>query len=465
MLFDSYPFALFIAAVWTVYWLLSGTKHARIWWLLAASYFFYGWWDPRFLALIAASTLLDFVVGQALHGAQDQRRRRMLVGISLAGNLGALGFFKYWGFFTREAARMIESLGFEAHLPTLQVILPVGISFYTFQTLSYTLDIYRRQLEPERDFGRFALFVAFFPQLVAGPIVRARDFLPQMRTRPVLTAPAFESGLALFFWGLVKKVVIADYLGGTLVDDFWNDPTSYGGLASVLGIWAYALQIYGDFSGYSDCAIGLARMLGFELCENFDKPYCATSPRDFWRRWHISLSTWLRDYLYISLGGNRGGPWFTYRNLALTMLLGGLWHGASWMFVIWGAYQGLLLIVDRLVDLPEPKTGAGVWLRRAVMFQLVCLGWVFFRSATPSDAWAVLGSLFAPQGSSVIEPWVLVAMGFGFATHLAPRATVEALRSSFLGLPGLVKGAIYALVLGLILNASGLDRPFIYFQF
>jgi alginate O-acetyltransferase complex protein AlgI len=465
VLFDSYVFAVFLAVVFTTAWILRHRSRARVLFLLAASYLFYGWWDWRFLSLIVGSTLLDYGLGLAIQGRSDPRARRRLLYLSLLGNLGVLGFFKYWGFFTAEAARLLTSLGLEPHLPVLQVILPVGISFYTFQTLSYTIDVYRGELEAERSFERFALFVAFFPQLVAGPIVRARDFLPQLRRPPVLEQQAFRTGLALIFWGLTKKVVLADTLGRELVDPFWAGPEGYGGLWSLLGIYGYALQIYGDFSGYSDVAIGTARLLGFDLCDNFHSPYKATSPRDFWRRWHISLSTWLRDYLYIALGGNRGGPWRMYRNLLLTMVLGGLWHGASWMFVLWGLFHGTILVLDRLIGRPDPPPGPVTWVHRLVVFHLVCLGWVFFRSATPPDAWAVLGSLFGPTGAATIGTWTLVLLGLGFLAHYLSPTVVRRLRAGFVGLPAPVAGAAYALWLGLLLSAHSGARPFIYFQF
>ena len=465
MFFDSLAFALFLPVVWGLYWLLRRTRSARLWLLLGASYFFYGWWDARFLALIAGSTVLDYCLGRAMFATADPRRRKRLVTLSLLGNLGALGFFKYWGFFTTEFARLLESFGLHANLPLIEVILPVGISFYTFQTLSYTLDIYRGELEPERDFTRFALFVAFFPQLVAGPIVRARDFLPQLHGAPVLTRTAFHTGLALIFWGLTKKIVVADYLGRELVDVFWEAPETFGGFASLMGIWGYALQIYGDFSGYSDVAIGTAMLLGFRLADNFNSPYEAISPRDFWRRWHISLSTWLRDYLYISLGGNRGGSFATYRNLMLTMTLGGLWHGASWMFVIWGVYHGGLLVADRLLDRPAPRSLPGLWARRVLVFHLVCLGWVFFRSMVPTDAWSVLGSLASPRGEAVLSMGVLVVLAFGFAAHFVPDGVVARLRAGLVHAHPLIQGAIYALWLGLLMNSHSGQRPFIYFQF
>ena len=465
MLFNSSAFGLFFVAVWLITWALRNTQTPRVLWLLGASYFFYGWWDWRFLFLIAGSTLIDYTIGRWLEKTEEQAARKRLVLLSLVANLGALAFFKYWGFFTTEFARLLESVGLAANLPTLEILLPVGISFYTFQTLSYTIDVYRRRLEPERNLARFALFVAFFPQLVAGPIVRARDFLPQIRRTPKLSPRDFDSGLALIFWGLTKKIVIADTLGREVVDAVWADPNAFGGWLSLLGIWGYALQIYGDFSGYSDCAIGVARLLGFELCENFRAPYRATSPRDFWRRWHISLSSWLRDYLYISLGGNRGGEWKTYRNLFLTMLLGGLWHGASWMFVLWGAYHGTLLAVDRRLGLPEPKRLWTTWLARIATFHLVCLGWVFFRSKTPDEAWAVLGSLARPASDVDIPIGILLAFAFGFGTHLLPGTVKDRVRTLFLSLPPFVLGIAFALALGLLFSSFSSETPFIYFQF
>lgn len=465
MLFNSQVFAVFFAAVFGAYWLLSKHLGARVWLLLVASYVFYGYWNWYLLALIFSSTAIDYVLGLAIGASTDPKRRKLFLIVSLVTNLGLLGFFKYWNFFAREASAALEALGLPGSLPVLQILLPVGISFYTFQTLSYTIDVYRGSLQPERSFPRFALFVSFFPQLVAGPIVRASDFLPQIGKPPRLKPAAFESGLALFFWGLAKKVLIADYLGRTLVDPFWAEPAGYGGWASAIGIYGYAFQIYGDFSGYSDMAIGTARMLGFELCENFNAPYRSASPREFWTRWHISLSSWLRDYLYVPLGGNRRGALITYRNLALTMLLGGLWHGASWMFVLWGAYHGAILIGDRLLDLREPKSELARLLRIALMFQLTCLGWVFFRSATPDDAWAVLGSLGAARGAGAVPALAWIALACAALTHFPPRPLIERVRARFLALPGLAQGAVYAALIGLVVNASSAETPFIYFQF
>ncbi|MGE0323043.1 MAG: MBOAT family protein [Polyangiaceae bacterium] len=333
MLFNSLAFLAFFAAFLLPFFFTRGK--ARLVVCLVASYVFYGWWDWRFTGLLAFSTIVDFQVGKYLHATTDQAKRRRWLLVSLVVNLGLLGVFKYLNFFIDSAVEVSTALGLHASKKHLSLILPVGISFYTFQTLSYTLDIYRKQLEPEPSFVRFAAYVAFFPQLVAGPIVRAAEFLPQLRKDPRFDANRFESGMSLIAWGFVKKVVVADSLA-SVVDHRFRVPEAHDALSLGLGVFCYAFQIYADFSGYSDIAIGTARLLGYDFPENFRRPYFSTSFREFWRRWHITLSTWLRDYLYIPLGGNRTPGYRTYRNLMLTMLLGGLWHGANWTFVVWG---------------------------------------------------------------------------------------------------------------------------------
>ena len=342
---------------------------------------FYAWWDWRFVSLLAISTLTDFTIARTLARTTVPTVRTRLVALSLAVNLGILGFFKYAGFFADSFATAMATVGWQVDPLTLDVVLPVGISFYTFQTLSYTLDVYRKKLEPTNDLLQFAVFVSFFPQLVAGPIERARRFLPQVARPRTITPAAWESGLVLVAWGLFKKMVLADN-AAALADPVFDNPAAHAGLDLWLGALAFTLQIYGDFSGYTDIARGLAKWLGFELMVNFRLPYFARGPSDFWRRWHISLSTWLRDYLYISLGGNRGTSWHTYRNLTLTMLLGGLWHGARWNFVLWGAYHGLVLVLARMLRpltarLPErPSVALAQW---AGMFGITVGGWILFR--------------------------------------------------------------------------------------
>jgi len=381
VLFNSAEFIAFFAVVYTLYLLARRSVRTQNTLLLAASVVFYAWWDWRFVSLLAVSTVVDFTIGQRLSRTDDRALRRRLVGASLAVNLGILGFFKYAGFFADSFATAMGTLGWQVDAFTLDIVLPVGISFYTFQTLSYTLDIYRRRLEPTRSLLDFAVFVGFFPQLVAGPIERARHFLPQVARARRITPDALEHGLVLVCWGLFKKVVLADN-AAAIANPIFDHPAAHPGLDLWLGALAFTLQIYGDFSGYSDIARGLARWLGFDLMVNFRLPYLARGPSDFWRRWHISLSTWLRDYLYISLGGNRHGTWLTYRNLVLTMLLGGLWHGARWNFVLWGAYHGLMLVVARALRpwtarLPDrPTVALGQW---ALMFCVTVGGWVLFR--------------------------------------------------------------------------------------
>jgi alginate O-acetyltransferase complex protein AlgI len=312
--------------------------------LLVASYVFYMWWNPAFLLLILLATGTNYVFAGRIAATDSEPARRAWMGASLAVSLGVLAFFKYGTFIQENTLVAMQALGYEPHWTTLQILLPVGISFYTFQCLSYTIDIYRRQLEPARSALDFALFVAFFPQLVAGPIVRARDFLPQLEGR--VRVRCEQRSFFLVLRGLAKKVLIADNIA-LFADGVFTQPEAYPSVVIWLGAICFAVQIYCDFSGYSDIAIGVARILGFEIPRNFDYPYLARNPSDFWRRWHISLSSWLRDYLYISLGGNRGSSAATYRNLMLTMLLGGLWHGASWNFVLWGFLHGAILVAHR----------------------------------------------------------------------------------------------------------------------
>jgi alginate O-acetyltransferase complex protein AlgI len=396
MVFNSLVFLLFFLVVYALYRVLPHRGQNLL--LLVSSYFFYGWWDWRFLSLIFISTLVDYWAGLAIAGAGgDVRRRRFALWVSLLTNLGFLGFFKYFNFFADNLVVLLQGLGLEAAPRHLNIILPVGISFYTFQTMSYTLDIYRGQLKPTRSFLDFAAFVSFFPQLVAGPIERASRLLPQIAGRRTPTREGLEGGLWLVFWGLFKKCVIADNLAVAVEGVFGVETAS--GAATLLALYAFAFQIYCDFSGYSDIARGLARMMGIELMVNFNNPYFARNPKEFWQRWHISLSSWLRDYLYIPLGGSRKGVRRTYLNLALTMLLGGLWHGAAWTFVAWGAFHGLLLVVyhawtDRFAVPGAMDSGRAVWLRRLVMFHLVCLGWLFFRANSVGQALAMLGQMF-----------------------------------------------------------------------
>jgi alginate O-acetyltransferase complex protein AlgI len=374
MIFTTVPFFVFITTTFLLYSLLKKSEYRKIL-LLLASYFFYGWWDWRFCFLIFFSTVVDYNLGAAISRTRQTRRRRALLVCSIVANLGVLGFFKYTNFFLQS----VNHLSGHPLFPLLPIVLPVGISFFTFQTMSYTIDIYHDKLKPSTQFRDFALFVSFFPQLVAGPIVRAATFLPQLDNLTNIERSNFSSGLDQFIRGFVKKVLFANTFA-QCADQIFSAPGLYDSASVWLGVLAYTGQIYYDFSGYSDMAIGIGRVFGLHFSENFRHPYFSRSLVEFWRRWHISLSSWLRDYLYIPLGGNRGSLFFTCRNVFLTMLLGGLWHGASWNFVIWGAAHGLALVVHRLYQSRQTKfripAPAG-WL---LTFVFVMFTWVFFRA-------------------------------------------------------------------------------------
>ena len=403
MLFNSLDFAIFFPIVFVLYWVVARHKLARNIHLLAASYFFYGWWDWRFLFLIIISSLVDYLVGYHLHQTEDKGRRKFLLGISLLVNLGFLVYFKYTNFFIETFVDSFRLFGKTLEVSTLNIVLPVGISFYTFQTLSYTIDIYRKQLQPTRDFVAFFTFVAFFPQLVAGPIERASHLLPQFSKIYKFNYRLVKSGLLLMAFGLFKKMVIADRLA-VLVNQVYNNPLEYHGYEVIVATVFFAFQIYCDFSGYSDIAIGLARTMGFDLMKNFDSPYFSKSITEFWRRWHISLSTWFRDYVYIPLGGNRRGKSRTYLNLFLVFLVSGLWHGAAMTFVIWGAIHGLIVMLEKALYPVRARIYNTLGIRKdsfsnklifcGITFSIVCLSWIFFRANSLSDALLIVRSSF-----------------------------------------------------------------------
>lgn len=397
MLFQTVEFLVFFTCVGTAYFWYRGTS--RQWLLLFASYYFYMSWDYRFGALILLSTAIDYVCAIRIEeNSENSRKRRLFLMASVVSNLLILGTFKYLGFFTRVVNDASHLLGWETPLPILSLTLPVGISFFTFQSMSHTIDVFRRHIRAERSFRMFALYVAFFPQLVAGPIVRAKDFLPQLRKTYHFSAARFYWGLDRIMLGLVKKVVIADNLS-TVVDLVYASPSNFDTKMLWFATFCYSVQIYCDFSGYSDMAIGLARILGFRFRENFNVPYMSRTVSEFWRRWHISLSTWLRDYLYISLGGNRRGRFRRYVNLFVTMLLGGLWHGASFNFIIWGAYHGFLLIIYQIVEgilVPLRRFDNRVFKVISVLVTLILVttGWVPFRSANLPDTAFILNKMY-----------------------------------------------------------------------
>jgi alginate O-acetyltransferase complex protein AlgI len=396
MIFNSFVFWAYFALVIALYWRLPHRGQNLL--LLVASYVFYGYWDWKFLGLLFASTAVDYYVSTRIAQSKSAQRRYRLIVLSVVANLTFLGFFKYFGFFVREMGTLLTSLGFEPHLPVLSIVLPVGISFYTFQSMSYTIDVYRGTTRPARNFFDFALFVSYFPQLVAGPIERSSDLLPQLEGKREYRKGDFQEGLYHVLLGLFKKVVLADNLA--LVANHAFD-TSHSGMPALdvtVGVLAFAMQIYGDFSGYSSIAQGVSRWMGIGLSYNFRMPYFARSPSEFWQRWHISLSSWLRDYLYIPLGGNRRGNVRTYVNLMLTMLLGGLWHGAAWTFIFWGAWQGILLAGYRLVGMETTRSAAVTrpvrsFLQALLMLAFVCIGWIFFRAVNLSQALDMIYSL------------------------------------------------------------------------
>ncbi len=416
MIFNSLPFLVFIAAFLPIYFSLKG--RSRILFCLAASYFFYGWWDWRFLSLIVVSTCLDYALALQIEKIADNKRRKQLLTISLIANLGILAFFKYFNFFADSLEILMLSIGIQPSFNTLNIILPVGISFYTFQSMSYTIDVYRRNIPAETDFTRFATYIAFFPQLVAGPIVRAADFLPQFRREVKFDWERCMAGLTQMLWGFFKKVAIADSLA-PFVDQCFQMPDNFPAIHLIIGIVFYSFQIYCDFSGYSDIAIGLARMMGFDFPMNFRTPYFSRSFSEFWTRWHITLSSWLRDYLYIPLGGNRKGTLMTYRNLMITMLLGGLWHGASWVFIFWGFLHGMYLVLQRLLSgtitkiyqLLHIPNFIQLNLSIAVVYFLTCLAWIYFRSPNFEIAHTIINRIVAMDSlnpSSIINKFIFL---------------------------------------------------------
>ena len=469
MLFNSYTYFVFLALVYVAYLRLGPRSQNYL--LLVASYVFYAFWSVTFTSLLLLSTVVDFTCGQAIARSDDPRRRKLLVTASIVTNLGLLGVFKYYDFFATSLAEALALLGVQVSPGLLEVILPVGISFYTFQTMTYSIDIYRRQLEPARNIVDFALFVSFFPQLVAGPIERAGHLLPQLTRPRILTREQTREGAWLILVGLFKKAVVADNLA-MISDTVFNAPGANSGLYVLVGVYAFAFQIYCDFSGYTDIARGTAKLFGVDIMLNFRQPYFATSPQDFWRRWHISLSTWLRDYLYISLGGNRNNR--TYRNLMITMLLGGLWHGAAMNFVAWGAFHGALLVVHRqftgLWEGIGRHFGERTWFvfRVVFFFHVTCVGWVLFRVNQLSDAQTLLVNLF--HGAAPTSPEVSAAMRLAFlATPIFLLDWIRERRK----VPGQIFDApfwvranvVVYLAFMLLFWSAHEDIPFIYFQF
>ncbi len=479
MLFNSWLFLGFLALVLPAYYAIPKYRLQNLL-LVIASYVFYSIWDWRFTGLLALSTVLDYTIALYIDGASSARRRRWLVSISVAANLCILGFFKYFNFFVDSAVEMLRWAGVEANQPVLQIILPVGISFYTFQTLGYTVDVYRGQRPATRDFLTYSLYVCYFPQLVAGPIERAAQLLPQFERPRSVTRDMFHSGVQLILWGYVKKVAIADGLAPH-VEHVFSNPAGLSALELWIGVYCFALQIYADFSGYTDIARGVSRLFGVELMLNFRQPYLSRNITEFWRRWHISLSTWLRDYVYITLGGNRRGTANQYRNLMLTMLIGGLWHGASWNFVIWGGLHGAYLTVHKAMTRgrkigaePPPRTLAG-WATfiagAALTLHLVCLAWVWFRADSLASAWEYATGLFtfSSDTSALFQHGSIQTLVFYACVSLAidlPCWYRDRELPIVRNHPWALRGAGYAAgMLILAFFREGTSDAFIYFQF
>jgi alginate O-acetyltransferase complex protein AlgI len=472
MIFNSYIFWAFFAVVIIIYWRLSHRLQNRL--LLFASYLFYGYWDWRFCGLLAFSTTIDFFVAKFIHDTPDIRQKKKILVISIITNLTLLGFFKYYNFFSSQLITALNHFGFNVSVPVLNIILPVGLSFYTFQSLSYTIDVYRGNATPARNFLDLAAYVSFFPQLVAGPIERASRFLPQFLKPRHLEPEDFSIGLYHIMIGMFKKVVVADNLAPIANMVFSKPPHELTGAEVLIGLYAFAVQIYCDFSGYSSIAQGIAKWLGFNLMWNFKMPYFAVSPSDFWKRWHISLSSWLRDYLYISLGGNRKGSILTYRNLMITMILGGLWHGARWTFVIWGLFHGIILVVYRIFgDRKTDTLSQGLPLfnrvfKVIIMFHLVCIGWLFFRADNVGQVWGMIFVLFT---QFKITPFALY--GFGMILFFAgPLFLYEALIEKCKNLLFIPQSNMFLQVgvysyqsLMLMIFPPLIAQTFIYFQF
>ena len=491
MYFNSFEYILFFWTVYVLYWTLRNRRPLRLSMVLVASYWFYAQADWRFTGLLFTSTVVDWICGQRMHAANqagDDRARRLYLGISLVSNLGMLGFFKYFDFFVDSFEALFASLGRDLdlwHLSAAQggpldYIVPAGISFYTFQTLSYTIDIYQRKMEPAKSHLDFAVYVAFFPQLVAGPIVRARDFLPQLERQPGLSSERIGSGLFQILCGMAKKLVIADVLGTHLVDHVYRDAdslTASGGAGVLIATYAFTMQLLGDFAGYSDIAIGSARILGFDLKKNFNMPFKSRSLEEFWKRWHISLSSWFLQYVFNGLGGARGGNVRFSACLFATFFLSGLWHGAGWNFVLWGSWFGMWMVIVRVVRmklLPRgrmPRTPLFSFLGWAFTYHLCVFSLLLFRSPDGAALVAAVTALGDWSGGLppivTSQPWqVWAVLGIAYLTALMPDSWVRFNERTFVALPGFAQGLVLAAALVFFLGIAppGLS-PFIYFQF
>jgi alginate O-acetyltransferase complex protein AlgI len=465
VVFPSYEFAFFFPVVLALSWALM--PHPRAWkpFILAASYVFYAAASPRYALLLAGVTLANQLGAVLVQRTEDERGRRLIMAATVAVDLGVLGLFKYYGFFAGEIGSFLDSLGLGMPLPLLTLALPIGLSFITFQAISYVVDVKRGLLSTASTVD-FALYLSFFPHVVAGPIVRAREFIPQLASPRNPRDVAVGAGVVLITLGLIKKVALADYLAREVVDPVFGVPEAYAAPDVALAAYAYAAQIYCDFSGYTDIAIGVALLMGFVFPQNFNCPYRALSFRDFWRRWHMTLSRFLRDFLYIPLGGNRHGKLQTYRNLMITMVLGGLWHGAAWGFVLWGTLHGVALVIEHVLR-ERGVRRPPAWLAWLIVFNVVVFGWILFRAESLELAATFIGQLFDPGPATLWAPVsvaaVLVVIGF----QLLPPDPLERLRIRLAGLPAPALGlglAVVVAIVGATVPSQGVP-PFIYFQF
>jgi alginate O-acetyltransferase complex protein AlgI len=470
LLFNSALFLGLFLIFYVIYILSRKTHYFRITYVVLFSLFFYYKSSGVYFWILIFSSVVDYSLSRLIYVEAQQFYRKFYLILSLVINLGMLGYFKYTNFFIDN----YNSL-FDGNMKFEDIILPVGISFYTFQTLSYTIDVYRRELEPTKSFMDFLFFVSFFPQLVAGPIVRASDFIPQIYEKLKLTKEDFNRALFLIIGGLIKKAVISDYISSNFVDRVFDAPNSYTAFENLMASYGYAIQIYCDFSGYSDIAIGLALLMGFWLPDNFRTPYQSASITEFWRRWHISLSSWLRDYLYISLGGNRKGKIRTYFNLFMTMLLGGLWHGASWKFVVWGVLHGLALVVEKFFGqfIKLPKNVFVRTIQVILTFHFVVFCWLFFRAKDFATAFQIADNI--TKLTFNLEQWQTIILGYknvflliaiGVVWHFIPVKTLAGMQKTFSSLPLIAKAVLLGLIYWVVYATASADtQPFIYFQF
>jgi len=472
MLFNSLSFAIFLPVVFFLYWYLRHSLYGQNTLLLIASYLFYGWWDARFLSLIIASTIVDFILGLSIANSNSIKRKKIYLITSIVFNLGLLGIFKYYNFFLENFLELTASLGIHTSLKVLSIVLPVGISFYTFQTMSYTIDIYRRKLNPTNDFVGFATFVGYFPQLVAGPIERASNLLPQIIKPRSFDYNQSVDGLRQALWGFFKKVVIAD-VAAPLVDQTFANPQSYNASALIIGAILFSVQIYCDFSGYSDIAIGISKLFGIELMQNFRTPYFSRDIAEFWRRWHISLSTWFRDYLYIPLGGSQGSIILKVRNTFLIFIISGFWHGANWTFIMWGLINALLFLPLLLTNSNRNNIDHANFKdiqRIAITFIITTIAWVFFRVDSLDQAMKYFNGILMNLGDGTlkVKTSLIACIALLFLGDWIGRKhdfTLNLLRTGIFKQYTFLRFAIYICLAYLIILNIGSQQNFIYFQF